>query len=159
MEENIRKKTEILCYYIILLLNPITIKVKIQNLGKTACQNLVAMEISSHVIKKLTHHNVPRYFLGKVIKFGYDCLNARKQRGHFLPSLTPPTRPNRVNAFVPLFLNILFPLSVSNISSSNSRTIRDPCYLLFLFLQLFQVRGGGRVARDCVLQWGQLCLY
>ena len=31
------------------------IKLKTPNLGKTACQNSVAMETSSHVIKKLTH--------------------------------------------------------------------------------------------------------
>ena len=37
--------------------------------GKTACQNSVAMETSNHVIKKLTHHNVPRYCLGKVLPF------------------------------------------------------------------------------------------
>ena len=36
------------------------IKLKIPNLAKRACQNLVAMEKSSHVIKKLTHQNVPR---------------------------------------------------------------------------------------------------
>ena len=34
------------------------IKQKIPNLGKMACQKLVAMETSSHVIKKLRHQNV-----------------------------------------------------------------------------------------------------
>ena len=52
------------------------IKLKTPNLGQAACEDLVTVETSSHVIKKLTHQNVLRYFLGKIIKFGYDRLKA-----------------------------------------------------------------------------------
>ena len=54
---------------------------EIENFDKLACQNMVAMETSSHVDRNLSYKIVVKYILEKVAKFGSACFNIKKKNG------------------------------------------------------------------------------